>query len=169
MVSFTISAYTVKASIDYNSKFYAFNGLSGNWVGLVPEGAYVINYLGDSTALVVRSSYVYAFNPLAETGIFENPVTKNTQPICLKLNKPNPFYRETNINYELLSGREISLGIYVLSGQLVKLLVNKKQVKGEYIVNWDGKNSKGAVVPAGVYFVILKSGTYMNSTKLIKL
>lgn len=45
------------------ARFYAFNGLSGAWVELIPTGIAKADLTGYGTALVVRSDRVYAFDP----------------------------------------------------------------------------------------------------------
>jgi len=61
------------------------------------------------------------------------------------------------------------MGIYDIHGRLIRTLINKNQKKGDYVEFWDGKNAKGTMVPAGIYFVILKSGIYISSARLIKM
>jgi len=48
--------------VHYN-KFYAYNGLADSWVELVPNGTHSGFLVGKRTALVVRSTDIYAFDP----------------------------------------------------------------------------------------------------------
>ena len=125
--------------------------------------------MGENTALVMRSSHIYAFNPYGETGISEDPLVRVYGPFRISQSNPNPFNGQTAINYELSVNGEINIGIYDMNGRLVKTLVKEKQRRGDYVGFWDGKNTEGAVVQAGIYFVILKSGIYISGAKLIKM
>jgi flagellar hook assembly protein FlgD len=53
-------------------------------------------------------------------------------------------------------------------GKEVRILVNEQQSKGIQQITWDGKNSQGALVPAGNYFYKITAGTYTQSGKLMK-
>ena len=46
-------------------------------------------------------------------------------------------------------------------------LVNLKQGKGNYRVNWDGKNDSGKEVSNGIYFYQLKAGNLIETKKLL--
>ncbi|MBC8310728.1 MAG: T9SS type A sorting domain-containing protein [Candidatus Marinimicrobia bacterium] len=70
---------------------------------------------------------------------------------------PNPFNPQTSINYELSVDSFVSLDIYNMNGQLVNQLVNKTVSAGMNSVVWNGINSAGMDVSAGVYLVKLNS------------
>jgi hypothetical protein len=71
-------------------------------------------------------------------------------------NYPNPFNLSTNIPYQLLNPAHLTLAIFNLQGQLVRTLVNSDQAKGNYLVQWDGKDVSNSIAPSGVYFYTLK-------------
>jgi flagellar hook assembly protein FlgD len=50
----------------------------------------------------------------------------------------------------------ISLKIYDMLGKEIISLVDKKQSKGTYSVEWNGSDSNGNCVNSGVYFIRLK-------------
>lgn len=82
---------------------------------------------------------------------------------------PNPFLGSLAINCELKSDQQISLEIYNLKGQKVKNLVSAFHKAGDLSVNWDGKNSNGQVLPAGIYLLKLQSTTGSVYRKISKL
>jgi flagellar hook assembly protein FlgD len=45
----------------------------------------------------------------------------------------------------------VQLLIYDLNGRLVKKLRSEEQAAGEHLARWDGRESNGNVVAAGVY------------------
>lgn len=80
----------------------------------------------------------------------------------LAQNHPNPFSARTTIGYQVLSaasGRpsEVALKVYDLAGRLVRTLVNEPRQGGSYSVSWDGRDSSGREVAAGVYFCRLSA------------
>jgi hypothetical protein len=68
---------------------------------------------------------------------------------------PNPFSGQTRIAYSLSSTatQDVMLGVYDLSGRLVRELVHASQAPGSYEVRWDGTRSDGLPARGGVYFV----------------
>ncbi len=83
---------------------------------------------------------------------------------------PNPAINNTKIEFELYKPAYINLAIYDLSGNFVKLLIDKYVLSGEIIVNWDFKNEIGLSIPSGKYFYVLKlksSNFEINTIKSI--
>jgi flagellar hook assembly protein FlgD len=63
----------------------------------------------------------------------------------------------------------VDLIIYNILGQKVRRLVNEKKEKGNYSVQWDGRNDKGEELSTGVYFYVLKVGDYTSTKRMILL
>ncbi len=87
----------------------------------------------------------------------------------LHQNHPNPFTKQTVINYQLPNvGTRcyVSLQIYNITGQKIKTLVNSNQNCGYYQVTWDGKNNLGKEVSSGVYYYELKTEGYKSRKKI---
>jgi len=59
------------------------------------------------------------------------------------------------------------MNIYDLSGRLVRKLVDATRSTGVYKVEWDGTNSSGNHVPAGIYFIQLRAGAQQATRKAI--
>ncbi len=78
---------------------------------------------------------------------------------------PNPVTSATTIHYSLATNAPAKLKIYDLSGRVVKILVdNPGATAGEYQAVWDGTDSVGRNVAAGVYVYTLSAGS-SNATK----
>jgi hypothetical protein len=78
---------------------------------------------------------------------------------------PNPVTSITTIRYSLATSAPARLKIYDLSGRVVKILVdNPGATSGEYQAVWDGTDSAGRNVAAGVYVYTLSAGN-QNATK----
>ena len=85
----------------------------------------------------------------------------------LEQNYPNPFNPTTRIVYTIPSALQTNLIVYDLLGREIKTLVNDVQHAGEHSVQWDGRNSVGAPVASGVYFVRLIAGDFEKTTKMM--
>lgn len=92
-------------------------------------------------------------------GVAENPFETISLP-GLKLfeNVPNPFSRSTTIRYQLMANGFVSLRVYNIQGQLVRVLANEVKNPGSYEVRWDGRDETGQTAANGIYFYQLKTG-----------
>ena len=75
----------------------------------------------------------------------------------LKGNYPNPFNPTTKIRFSNDRSSNVKVTIYSLKGEKVATLMNKKVNAGTYDVTWNGKNSKGKIVPTGMYLYNVES------------
>lgn len=82
-------------------------------------------------------------------------------------NYPNPFNPETMIRYQLPKPVEVRLEICNITGQLIKALVDQNQPAGYYSVTWNGKNDTGQHLSSGVYFYVLKAGSFVQIRKMV--
>jgi hypothetical protein len=62
-------------------------------------------------------------------------------------NYPNPFNNATTISYALPRSGYVRIAAYNIQGQLVELLVDKRQGAGIYRIQWSTKN-----ISSGIYF-----------------
>ncbi len=102
-----------------------------------------------------------AYNPLS-------PVS-NDSPIKLfrlAQNHPNPFNPSTSIKFSVAREGHVELGIYDLSGRLIRTLVSETRSSGDHTVTWDGNNASGGSVPSGMYFYKFSSGGETTSRKM---
>lgn len=109
-------------------------------------------------------------------GIKEEETKLNITKPFIKVS-PNPFSTKTDISFQVSGVRgatntshptSITLNIYDISGRLVKsfslfsphssLIMN---------VSWDGKDSKGNILPSGVYFCKLKTNKEIVTSKIL--
>lgn len=81
---------------------------------------------------------------------------------------PNPFIR--NVQVSIRSEKEFDTEIYIMSagGKILKDF-GKKQISVELTnIVWDGRDQLGNVMNSGLYFLLLESGRYTKTVKLIK-
>ncbi len=85
----------------------------------------------------------------------------------LKSIAPNPFMKSTTIKYEIPSTLKTNIGVYDISGRLIKTLINESQKPGYYTVTWDCKDVKGRMVPSGIYFARLMAEGYESTKRMV--
>lgn len=110
----------------------------------------------DGTPMLARSGFNDAFP------MFSTDVVINIRDLEESYrNYPNPFAagaQETNIEYFLEENSTVSLRIYNVIGQLVRVIVDQEAQGGGttlYRYQWDGRNGSGQVVLNGIYFAVL--------------
>ncbi len=90
----------------------------------------------------------------------------------LLANFPNPFNPETWIPYQLSEPAQVTLTIYSMQGVVVRQLELGQKPAGAYLsrsraIHWDGRNSIGEKVAAGVYFYTLTAGDFTATRKML--
>lgn len=110
--------------------------------------------------------------------------TDVTEPISLNnqiSNFPNPASISTTFRYSLEENSLVSLKVYDMVGNLVKILVDGFQPAGTHEIAWDLKNDNQIELPSGNYFYELtivsgqvaglseqKTQTYRNILVIVK-
>lgn len=74
-----------------------------------------------------------------------------TQPVSLKC-YPNPFGEQITIELNISKAQKLEVKVFDLSGQIIRTLYVGNSYSGA-ILNWDGKNDKGAKMSPGSYFI----------------
>jgi hypothetical protein len=75
----------------------------------------------------------------------------------LRQNSPNPFRPSTSIGFGIPSAGNVSLKIFDTAGRHVRTLVDGPRTAGRYAEPWDGRDSTGRPVAAGVYLYRLQA------------
>jgi len=117
-------------------------------------------YVGESVDL----AFVITGDTI-ETGI-RNP---GSTPGMYKLgqNFPNPFNPTTTIQYEVPAFVHVTIAIYNVAGERVRVLVNEEKGPGRHFASWNGRNEAGETVASGVYFYRMKAGPFVQAKKLV--
>ncbi len=107
----------------------------------------------DTNRLVVICKYT------GPEGISGAPFeTFNNPGLNLFQNSPNPFGHTTGIKYQVSKSGMVSLKVYNIAGQLVRVLVDGDKKTGTHEVRWDGRDGNGRRVSSGIYFYHLETG-----------
>ncbi len=84
-------------------------------------------------------------------------------------NFPNPFNSYTQIAYQLSAPGDVRLSVYNMLGQIVRVLVDERQVVGSYRMAWDGRDQSNRPVASGIYFYRLVGGNFMQTKRMLLL
>ena len=109
----------------------------------------------------------YGVDPLTSgTGVV---LSSSAVPMSYELmqNYPNPFNPSTSIGFNVPETGHITLSIYDMTGRLVSTLVNGTLDEGVHVVDWNGLDSSGEMVSAGVYIYALESSDMVMTKKMI--
>jgi hypothetical protein len=85
------------------------------------------------------------------------------------LTSPNPFFGGSAIEFSLAAPTDVELGVYDVSGRLVRRVFRGRLAAGAHHIEWDGRNAARGKAPAGVYFVRLDSSRLHLDAKVVKL
>ena len=94
----------------------------------------------------------FSIDPLS--GAPGSPVSR---PFALEQNVPNPFAQVTSIAYTIPRSSRVRLGVYDVSGRLVRMLVDNDLPADRYTAVWNGMTESGETAAAGVYFCRLSA------------
>jgi hypothetical protein len=125
-----------------------------------------------ANALYLASDHlpVYAEFVIGTTNAVENQAGSSPpSSFVLEQNRPNPFRVHTQIAYQIPQRAQISLVIYNLLGNKIRVLKDGATPAGRFEAVWDGTNELGKRVAPGVYFYRLEAGKLLEVKKMIVL
>ena len=103
------------------------------------------------------------------TGLNDDVTDQTPDDFILFQNYPNPFNPSTTIKYTIpnvtlsgVEGSRVQLKVYDLLGKEVATLVNEEKPSGNYEVEFDASR-----LTSGIYFYQLKSGSYLETKKMV--
>ncbi len=86
----------------------------------------------------------------------------------LRQNLPNPFAARTAIAFDLPQRERVTLRIFDVTGRLVKTLANGSDLEaGSHRLDWDGRDERGALLQAGLYFCRLDAGVVGETRRMV--
>ncbi len=89
-------------------------------------------------------------------------LTKIPSDYFLAQNYPNPFSPATRIKYGLPRAAHVRIGLYNVSGQRVKVLVDEQQEAGYQFVDFNAKS-----LASGIYFYKIEANDFSKTKKMI--
>jgi len=88
---------------------------------------------------------------------------------ALHQNYPNPFNPITTIKFDLPEPGEVTLSIFNIMGQEIKVFHYQNMSPGYYTLNWNATNDFGESVGAGVYLYQLRANNFVKTKKMVLL
>jgi len=86
---------------------------------------------------------------------------------ALRANYPNPFNPTTTVVFDMARAGHVSLEVYNVKGQLVRVLANGGYDAGRHSVVWNGDDLSGRSVGSGVYFYRMTTEGYSTVRKML--
>lgn len=120
---------------------------------------------GDGVLVVCDRNAIYAYR--APSSGTAPGWDRHTGIASLDQNHPNPFHPITLIRFNVSADARASLDVFDMRGGHVRRLADRADGPGTYLVTWDGLDSRGQDVPAGVYFCRLSAGGTLLTRKMV--
>ena len=133
------------------------------------DGATDLLVLGRSVEGGPGGAFVFLNQGVPATAVAaETTATPST--FALGANYPNPFNPSTTIPFTVPAGAgDVDLAIYNVLGQPVRQVWAGPLAAGEHRLTWDGRDTRGQSVAAGIYLYRLQVGDQMRIRKMVKL
>jgi len=94
------------------------------------------------TYCVIDDYGIYLYN--SELSVLDSEITSSSPGSGI-------YCVASTLRYTLRKAGNVSVRIFNMRGQQIRLLQQSWQSAGEYRIEWDGKNDKGIGVVSGVY------------------
>jgi len=86
---------------------------------------------------------------------------------ALLQNHPNPFNPQTTITFSMPKTDRVRIWVCNISGQTVRLLSDAIVSSGLHSITWDGRDGRGELLPSGLYYYGMESGSFREIRKLL--
>jgi hypothetical protein len=103
-------------------------------------------------------------DPLIQSATGAPGVAVASRPVALQPNRPNPFAVSTTIPFQLDAAGRV---VFEVGGRRIARRADRHFEAGAHAARWNGRDTAGRTVPAGVYFVRLESRAGSESRKLL--
>ncbi len=154
---------------DFDSGSFSGDGGPASQAGLAtPHGVFVD---GSGTLYIVDTGNDRIRKVIFTTTAVAEPMNPDQAATAFTLaqNYPNPFNPHTRIGYHIAQAGPVSLTIYNLLGQRLRVLVLQPQPTGFYQVVWDGTDATGREVADGVFVYRLASPQGVLAKRMLRL
>jgi len=149
-------------SLEYKLEHHYHTYLTGRGIGH-----------NNTEASTTLSIFEEVINPGGDPSIYyesqENYIPdenteNNSMPnkFSIKQNYPNPFNPSTKIVFAIPTQELVTIKIFDVLGQQVKLLMNEVKNPGNYVVNFDAGK-----FPSGTYIYEIRAGDFVETKKMV--
>ncbi|MBN1542026.1 right-handed parallel beta-helix repeat-containing protein [candidate division KSB1 bacterium] len=110
-------------------------------------------------------------NIAATTAVQPQPAQEAGVPqhFALHPNYPNPFNPQTVIRFDLPRQGRVVLSVIDVLGKEVRVLADQEFTAGSHSALWDGRDSGGREVAAGLYFYVMQAEGFRQVRKALYL
>lgn len=131
--------------------------------GLSNPADIFINKTGDTLGVPNSGNNTVTFHNIGNIAGVQLTNSSIPQNFSLHQNFPNPFNPVTKISFDISeSSANVKLAVFNSLGQQVSLPVNEALTAGSYEIDFDG-----SMLPSGVYYYRLESGSFVDMKKLV--
>ena len=84
--------------------------------------------------------------------------------------RPNPLTRVSSVSLELSIASEITIDVLDVTGRAVKHALSGERLgAGRHEIVWDGLDSRGVMVPDGIYLLRVRTATGSAMQRIVVL
>lgn len=133
---------------------------------------------GTALAVAVSPSRVYQAAQFEHLEIFlphcfdveavEEPPPGADRPKWRLAAAPNPGSGETTLSFFLERTAPVELSVHAADGRRLARILRAELPPGPHAVAWTGRDDAGRPLPAGAYFVHLRAGDRLSTTKVVR-
>jgi hypothetical protein len=87
--------------------------------------------------------------------------------VVLDVASGNPSSSGWDIVFGLPVSGAVRVGVYAVTGRLVRMLVEGSRAEGYHVVSWDGTGELGRQLSPGIYFVRFESQESQRTAKIV--
>lgn len=145
-------------------------GIANEWEPCTPE-------LFESTDTLMFNLITDAVNMIPQLAPDGNYCPSNVEikkktnltSFQIYFNYPNPFNPITTLHYDLPEDKMVNITIYDIMGNVVRNLLQSKQIAGNKSIQWNATNDKNETVSAGIYLYTIDLGNFRKTKKMLLL
>lgn len=134
-------------------------------------GAYDASFNGGESVSSDRvwggDVYIAKLDPLLSGATGSVPARGAGYGAVILSSRPNPFAGSTTIRFNLPEPSPVRLVLYDVTGEAVRVLLDRAMAAGEHSATWDGKDEMGRRVAPGIYFSAIERNGEVISRKLV--
>ena len=158
-----------------NSDFVAVAGGEGHTLGVKEDGSIVAwgrNNYGQCAVPSPNSGFVgIAGGQAHNLGLRESTGIEDLvlagDFIQIRSVSPNPFSSSTSVVFQSPGLSSMTFQVFDIAGRLVRTQSIGNSPAGRHTITWDGRDSQGAELGSGVYFIRLRGAEQQASAKAV--